>query len=423
MKKKLLVILLCITLQFTLSVNALAIVSQNQETIDSVVDEKTNLNEDKNTDLSRSQTSGIVSGGIYRIKNVGSGKYMNVHYGVDANGTNVYQWTADGSVEQKFKIVYSQEQDSYMIFAMCSSNGSNRVLNVATNGSSLTHGQNINLYSATSPSTQQMKIISLGENQYRISMTSNQNLYLAAYGNSNGTSGGTSATSAGNIYLSSYISEAYQLWMFEAIELPASPSTPVGYLDTVTTSNIVGWAYQSDHPNTALTVRIYITNNSTGEQNILTTTANIYRADLASAGYGNGAHGFNCSISWKTYKPGTYTIRAYATAINGSNNHELANVKTYTVRNAEGMVDYVNTTKIVGWVWKPDAPETPIDARIYIYSSNGTQLAVYTTLANWMRTDLVNMGIGNGAHGFSYSIDWSQFPQDRLRIVVYAVDD
>lgn len=423
MKNKFSVLLLCIVLLLTFSLNATATISPNdQQATNSIVDEKINLDKYVNTNSSRSQTPGIVSGGIYRIKNVGSGKYMNVHYGVDANGTNVYQWTADGSVEQNFKIIYSEEQDTYMIFAMCSSNGSNRVLNVATNGGSLAHGQNINLYSATSPSTQQMKIISLGENQYRISMASNQNLYLAAYGNSNGTSGGTSSTSAGNIYLSNYVGEPYQHWMFEVIELPSSPSTPIGYLDTITTSNIVGWAYQGDHPNTALEVHIYITNNSTGEQNILVTTANIYRADLESAGYGNGQHGFNCSISWKTYKPGTYTIRAYAIAINGSNNPELTNVKTYTVRNMEGMVDYVNTTKIVGWVWKPDAPESPIDVHIYIYGSNGAQLARYTTLANWMRTDLINMGIGNGVHGFSYSIDWSQFPQDRLRIAVYALD-
>ena len=39
----------------------------------------------------KSQASGLVSGGIYNIRNMDSGKYLNVHYGVDANGTNVYQ--------------------------------------------------------------------------------------------------------------------------------------------------------------------------------------------------------------------------------------------------------------------------------------------------------------------------------------------
>ena len=61
----------------------------------------------------------MVSGGIYNIRNIDSGKYLNVHYGVDANGTNVYQWSYDGSTEQKFKVVYFSSTDSYKIYAIC----------------------------------------------------------------------------------------------------------------------------------------------------------------------------------------------------------------------------------------------------------------------------------------------------------------
>ena len=61
----------------------------------------------------------MVSGGIYNIRNMDSGKYLNVHYGVDANGTNVYQWSYDGSTEQKFKVVYFSSTDSYKIYAIC----------------------------------------------------------------------------------------------------------------------------------------------------------------------------------------------------------------------------------------------------------------------------------------------------------------
>ena len=46
------------------------------------------------------ETGEIVSGAIYSLKNAASGKYLNVHNGVDAVGTNIYQWTKDNSKEQ-----------------------------------------------------------------------------------------------------------------------------------------------------------------------------------------------------------------------------------------------------------------------------------------------------------------------------------
>ena len=49
------------------------------------------------------------------------------------NGTNVIQWTNDGSIEQKFRLVYNS-RDSYKLHAMCSSKGSNRVVDIYKNG-------------------------------------------------------------------------------------------------------------------------------------------------------------------------------------------------------------------------------------------------------------------------------------------------
>jgi len=51
-----------------------------------------------NYKVSAAQTSGITNGGIYNLKNVYSGKYLNVHMGYDVNATNVYQWSSDGSI-------------------------------------------------------------------------------------------------------------------------------------------------------------------------------------------------------------------------------------------------------------------------------------------------------------------------------------
>jgi len=63
---------------------------------------------------------GITDGMIYNIENKASGKNLNVNLAQDANGTNVIQWSDDGSIEQKFRVVYYSNYDSYKIYAMCS---------------------------------------------------------------------------------------------------------------------------------------------------------------------------------------------------------------------------------------------------------------------------------------------------------------
>lgn len=288
--------------------------------------------------------SGISSGMVYNIKNVGSGKYLNVHYGVDANATNVYQWTADGSTEQKFKVVYSSETDSYKIYAMCSSNGTNRVLDVVRNGTALAHGQNVDIWTPIDATAQEMVIIPLGENQYRIAMKANQNLYLAAFGNLNGTSGGTSSTSSGNVYLSNYVGEMYQHWMFEPVS--SSVTQPSGWLDIVSSDSISGWAWRSDIPNSPIDVHIYITNIATNQQWGYPITANLFRQDLANAGYGNGYHGFNFGVNWANYPAGNYSVVAYGI---GGNNPALSGCPiTYSNTQSDTFSNSIN--KGCSWV-------------------------------------------------------------------------
>ena len=272
-----------------------------------------------NNVLPHSQTSGIINDAVYRIKNVGSGKYLNVHYGVDANATNVYQWTGDGSTEQKFKVVYSASTDSYKIYAMCSSNGTNRVLDVVRNGSPLSHGQNVDIWTPIDDTAQEMKIINIGNGQYRICMRANESLCLTSYGNSNGSSGGTTATSAGNVYIANYTGAANQCWMFELLSQSGTAATPEGWLDGVSSTGISGWAWRSDIPNTPIDVHIYITNLSTNQQWGYPITANLFRQDLLNAGYGNGYHGYGFSVNWANYPTGNYSIVVYAIGANGNN--------------------------------------------------------------------------------------------------------
>lgn len=100
--------------------------------------------------------------------------------------------------------------------------------------------------------------------------------------------------------------------------------TYVGYLDAATTSAISGWAWNSVD-DTALQVDVQISKDNKVVKT-LTTTANIYRADLLNAKKGNGKHGFAINFDFNTLGAGTYTVKAY------TNGKQLTNTKNVTVK-------------------------------------------------------------------------------------------
>lgn len=165
-------------------------------------------------------------GAVYYIKNYFSGKYLNVHYGVDANGTNVYQWTGDSSTEQKFKIVkqsssYSGSTECYKIYAMCSSNGNNRVIDVVRNSKDPEAGQNVDIWTPIDDKAQKILLTPLiYDNLFHMQIDYNTQLYITSYGNSNGTSGGKTATSTGNVFIKEFNVNDNQQW--QLIKVPDS---------------------------------------------------------------------------------------------------------------------------------------------------------------------------------------------------------
>ncbi len=331
--KKLTALFLLLALVLTMSMSVFA-ESQDIEYLTEIIDTEIDLSNVSPA----AQTSGITNNAVYKIKNVNSGKYLNVHYGNDANGTNVYQWTDDGSDEQQFKVVYSASTDSYKLYAMCSSSGANRVLDVVRNGAELTSGQNVDIWTPIDDTAQELKIISLGSSKYRIAMNANQNLCFTAYGTSNGSSSGTTSTSTGNVFISTYTGATSQQWEFVLIS--TSAAAPTGWLDSVSSNGASGWAWRSDIPNTAITVHLYLINTYTDQQWVLGTTAGNYRADLYNAGYGNGYHGFGFSIDWDSYPAGVYNVYAYGIGADG-NNPVLSGCPKQYSNNVTSNTDYV----------------------------------------------------------------------------------
>jgi len=65
----------------------------------------------------------------------------------------------------------------------------------------------------------------------------------------------------------------------------------------------------------------------------------------------------------------------------------------------EGYHDITNCNGIMGWAWDKNRPDDPVEVDIY-----DGEILLATVTANNFRQDLVNAGIGNGQHGFTYPV-------------------
>lgn len=172
----------------------------------------------------------VDNGRLYNIVNKGSGKYLNVNNGTDANGTNVIQWSPDGSIEQIFRPVYYSSKGAFRIYAMCSDKGANRVLDVLRTGGSssgsIISGNNVDIWSTGDDDCQYFTFVpeNLARTEFSIRLKSNSNLVLTAYGEGNGSGAGNTSTSVGNVYISTYTGSSNQIWMLRTIS--ATPAYP-----------------------------------------------------------------------------------------------------------------------------------------------------------------------------------------------------
>jgi hypothetical protein len=70
--------------------------------------------------------------------------------------------------------------------------------------------------------------------------------------------------------------------------------------------------------------------------------------------------------------------------------------------NYQGTFDSIDCQSMAGWAWDASQPNSPISVDIY----DGAQ-KIATVRANQFRQDLLNAGIGNGQHGFTFPIPTS----------------
>jgi len=134
--------------------------------------QKTNINKTP-------QTSGILNNGIYYIKNVKSGKYLDVAWRGTSNGTNVWQWGFHGGTNQQWKVEYISSEGLYKIHPQHATS-----MNLHVNGT-FSEASNVDINNENTLSSK-WNIVSLGSGEYKLmSACSERTMAMAVVGASN----------------------------------------------------------------------------------------------------------------------------------------------------------------------------------------------------------------------------------------------
>lgn len=139
---------------------------------------------------------------------------------------------------------------------------------------------------------------------------------------------------------------------------PAFAANFSGHLDTASSTAITGWAWDSEAPDTAVSIELKISGSASDAAGSTTfmVSANQYREDLNVA-LGSGSHGFVYEIDWSNFAADTYTVTA--AAVSGETKTPLIGSITYLKETASAPADdKMNVTVVPESVQAPAIPET-----------------------------------------------------------------
>ena len=216
-----------------------------------------------------SSTTSVATGSYFTIKNLGSGKMLNVVSNSSNSGANVTVYQADGTTGQNFMFI-SNGRGGYVLEPQCAPSCA---LNVY--GQSSTPGANVNIWTKSGNRTQDWNIeYNSAMSGYVVRSADNPSYVLAASGSGN----------ASNVQLQQYDSgSAFQIWISNAFgtvsspnENPTSQDTPAPvsatispYTDTYYTVRNVGSEKMlnvvSNSSRSGTNVTIYQADGTTGQ--------------------------------------------------------------------------------------------------------------------------------------------------------------
>lgn len=164
--------------------------------------------------------------------------------------------------------------------------------------------------------------------------------------------------------------------------------------DKVTCDVIGGWIWNRTLPNTPINLEFFADDISIG-----TTVADMYRQDLKSAGIGNGAHGYNFIMPTEIKDGKAHLIKAKILGTEHTLNWgpELLSCPVGVKQLFQDYRDKITCDFFSGWIWDKTQPDAPVS--IEFLADN---VVLGSTVANTFRQDLVDRGIGNGVHGYTF---------------------
>lgn len=148
-----------------------------------------------------------VRNGYFTFKNAHSGTFMNVWGGANQNGTAITTYTFDDSIDQRFNVVHIGN-GKYRLYAECSNQGTNKVVDILRNESALSDGQVVDLYDANDETAQLFYIVPLNDGTYVFEIAAKEGYVIAP---ANATVAGSN-TKDSQLKLQKYTGANYQKW-------------------------------------------------------------------------------------------------------------------------------------------------------------------------------------------------------------------
>ena len=175
-----------------------------------------------------------------------------------------------------------------------------------------------------------------------------------------------------------------------------------GRLDRISEGQACGWLFDPAAPNERLRVELLVDDRVMAQG-----SADQPRADLVNAGIGDGAYAFTLALDASLFDGQSHelTVRAADTGepLLGSPILFCDDDEQRTAPLIRGHFDRVAEGIAYGWAFDPSHPEQRLEIGIY----HRDQVIAQGT-ADQFRQDLLDAGIGDGAHAFEVPIALAQ---------------
>jgi hypothetical protein len=189
-------------------------------------------------------------------------------------------------------------------------------------------------------------------------------------------------------------------------------------LDKADNEAFAGWVI--DPKNTDLAVNVEVRQGSTV---LWSSVANNLRQDLLDAGISDGKHGFHCQFSDDISQPINGAVDVYAGGqklndseiiVNFQPSEVLSVESTQELDNLKYHFDKISVGVIHGWARVVDNDSKKVNVECKV-----GEIFVGSTVADQLRVDLKNAGIGDGHCSFTLTPEFSSVPDKEARFSLY----